>query len=91
MVQHVRNAFIDNLNDVAWMDSETKEAAKEKVTMVTRMKTRLSVKYCASSFFFGPGFLFLLYNHEQVVCNNILLYPSISDIISCRPKLCFNK
>jgi len=30
MVQHIRNAFIDNLNDVAWMDSETKEAAKEK-------------------------------------------------------------
>lgn len=58
MVQHIRNAFIDNLNDVAWMDSETKEAAKEKVTMVTRMKTRLSVKYCASSFFLVQGFSF---------------------------------
>lgn len=36
MVQHIRGAFIDNLKDVTWMDSETKKAAKEKVTMGTR-------------------------------------------------------
>ena len=32
MVQHIRSAFIDNLQDVKWMDSKTKRAAVEKVT-----------------------------------------------------------
>lgn len=32
MVQHIRNAFMDNLQDVKWMDSKTKQAAMEKVT-----------------------------------------------------------
>lgn len=37
MVQNIREAFIDNLKTVDWMDSQTKQAAKEKVT---RMPTR---------------------------------------------------
>ena len=32
MVQHIRSAFMDNLQDVKWMDSKTKRAAVEKVT-----------------------------------------------------------
>lgn len=32
MVQHIRNAFMDNLRDVKWMDVKTKQAAREKVT-----------------------------------------------------------
>ena len=35
MVQHIRQAFIDNLETVNWMDSATKEAAKEKVIRAT--------------------------------------------------------
>ena len=37
MVQNIREAFIDNLETVDWMDSQTKQAAKEKVR---RMPTR---------------------------------------------------
>ena len=35
MVQNIREAFKENLKDVTWMDSATKQAAEEKVTMVT--------------------------------------------------------
>lgn len=35
MVQNIRAALLENLKTVTWMDSITKEAAKEKVTMVT--------------------------------------------------------
>ena len=35
MVQHIRSAFIDNLQDVKWMDSKTKRAAVEKVTGIS--------------------------------------------------------
>ena len=31
MVQDIREAFIENLETVNWMDNQTKEAAKEKV------------------------------------------------------------
>ena len=31
MVQNIREAFIENLETVNWMDSQTKQAAKEKV------------------------------------------------------------
>ena len=31
MVQNIREAFIENLETVDWMDSQTKQAAKEKV------------------------------------------------------------
>ena len=31
MVQNIREAFIENLETVNWMDSHTKQAAKEKV------------------------------------------------------------
>lgn len=34
MVQHIRQAFIDNLETVNWMDSATKEAAKEKAEAI---------------------------------------------------------
>lgn len=44
MVQHIREAFIDNLKDVTWMDSETKKAAKEKVTMGTRACEKIAAK-----------------------------------------------
>lgn len=37
MVQNIREAFIENLKDVTWMDTDTKQAAKEKVK---RMRTR---------------------------------------------------
>lgn len=37
MVQNIREAFIENLENVTWMDSQTKQAAKEKVR---RMRTR---------------------------------------------------
>lgn len=33
MVQKIREAFIDNLKTVTWMDDATKEAAKEKVSL----------------------------------------------------------
>lgn len=32
MVQNIRSAFMDNLQDVKWMDRKTKQAAMEKVT-----------------------------------------------------------
>jgi len=35
MVQQIREAFIDNLKTVNWMDSATKEAAKEKVSLAS--------------------------------------------------------
>lgn len=35
MVQNIREAFKENLKDVTWMDNATKQAAEEKVTMVT--------------------------------------------------------
>lgn len=31
MVQNIREAFIENLETVNWMDSQTKQAAREKV------------------------------------------------------------
>ena len=37
MVQNIREAFIENLENVTWMDTKTKQAAKEKVR---RMRTR---------------------------------------------------
>lgn len=36
MVQNIREAFIENLETVTWMDSITKQAAREKVR---RMRT----------------------------------------------------
>jgi len=31
VVQNIREAFIENLETVNWMDNQTKQAAKEKV------------------------------------------------------------
>lgn len=34
MIKDIREVFISNLNDLTWMDAETKKAAEEKVMHV---------------------------------------------------------
>ena len=53
MVHHIRHAFIDNLNNVTWMDAKTKQAAKEKVA---RMREALSALQSTTGIF-GRVFL----------------------------------
>lgn len=34
MITNIREVFVSNLDDLAWMDAETKKAAEEKVTFI---------------------------------------------------------
>ena len=53
MVQHIRSAFMDNLQDVKWMDSKTKRAAVEKVTGMISNNFNVSASLRALSMPFG--------------------------------------
>lgn len=35
MIKDIREVFISNLDDLAWMDADTKKAAEEKVQTLT--------------------------------------------------------
>lgn len=34
MITNIREVFVSNLEDLAWMDAETKKAAEEKVRLI---------------------------------------------------------
>ncbi len=34
MITNIREVFVSNLDDLAWMDAETKKAAEEKVRLI---------------------------------------------------------
>lgn len=34
MIANIREVFVSNLDDLSWMDAETKKAAEEKVTFI---------------------------------------------------------
>ena len=48
MVENIREAFIDNLKSVNWMDEKTKQAAKEKVRLkrLHVLKQSLNILSC---------------------------------------------
>ena len=37
MVENVRESFLKNLDDIDWMDSETKAKAEEKANLIRKM------------------------------------------------------
>lgn len=48
MVENIREAFIDNLKSVNWMDEKTKQAAEEKVRLkrLHVLKQSLNILSC---------------------------------------------
>ena len=48
MVENIREAFIDNLKSVNWMDEKTKQAAEEKVRLklLHVLKQSLNISSC---------------------------------------------
>uniref|UniRef100_A0A673I643 Neprilysin n=1 Tax=Sinocyclocheilus rhinocerous TaxID=307959 RepID=A0A673I643_9TELE len=44
MITNIREVFVSNLDDLAWMDAETKKAAEEKVRLIFNLNLMFQVK-----------------------------------------------
>ena len=62
MVQNIREAFKENLQEVTWMDDATKQAAAEKVTMVTMVTIDVWEERVSAMFITSQGCLWALCN-----------------------------
>lgn len=45
MIKDIREVFISNLDELAWMDAETKKAAEEKVSVIINSLLHCIVLY----------------------------------------------
>lgn len=57
MVQNIREAFKENLQEVTWMDDATKQAAAEKVTMVAMVTIDVWEERVSAMFITSQGCL----------------------------------